>query len=154
MNDEVKVDAQFTPAKNHNGDTNHDKQWTDDGVRGLDVSDIPRIIGGMKEALDKFNFKAMFDYIANKYNLNILNPDTGKMLVYENAMSAVAKLSEIILEGTKFPAREFWLDNTWLQADIAFEFPIHCRIRKYEDEQLKVILEFIPFSTTVSGERG
>jgi hypothetical protein len=153
MNDEVKVDAQFTPAKHHNGDTNHDKQWTDDGICSLDVSDIPRILCGMKEALDKFNFNAMFDYIANKYGLNILNPDTGKMLVYKNAMSAVAKLSDILLDGTAYPAREFWLDNTWLQADIAFEFPIHCRIRTYEDEQLKVIMEFIPFSSTVSGER-
>lgn len=85
--------------------------------------------------------------IAREYDLNILNPDALKALMYENAMNAIATLSKIIIDGTSHPPMEFWLDETWLQTTIAFTLPIHCRIRQYPEEPLKVILEYIPFAT-------
>lgn len=85
--------------------------------------------------------------IAREYDLNILNPDALKALMYENAMNAIEKLSSIIIDGPSCPPMEFWFDETWLQASIAFPLPIHCRIRQYPEEPLKVILEYIPFAT-------
>lgn len=52
-----------------------------------------------------------------------------------------------------FKIIQLWFDETWLQADIAFTLPIHCRIRHYPEDQFKVILEFIPFATEMSIER-
>lgn len=153
MNNEAKMDATYTKAKHHDSDPNHDAQWENDGIKQLEVSDIPQITLSMKNALHKFNYKAVCDFMAREYDLNILNPDALKAFVYENAMNAIATLSKIIIDGASHPPREFWLDETWLQADIAFTLPIHCRIRQYHEEPLKVILEFIPFASEMSIER-
>lgn len=152
MNNEAKMDAKFTKAKHHNGEANHDTQWEDDGIRKLEVSDIPQITLSLKNALDKFNYKAVCDFMAREHELNILNPDTLKAFMYENAMNAITHLSKIIIDGSCAP-REFWFDETWLQANIAFTIPIHCRIRQYLEEPLKVILEYVPFATEMSIER-
>ena len=153
MNNEAKMDAELVRAKHHNGDPNHDTQWESDGIKKLEVSDIPQITLSMKNALYKFNYTAVCDFMASKHDLNILNPDALKSLMYENAMNAIAKLSQIIVDGTSCPPTEFWFDETWLQANIAFTLPIHCRIRHYPEDQFKVILEFIPFATEMSIER-
>ena len=153
MNNETKVDANFVKASHHNSDPNHDAQWENDGIRQLEVSDIPQLTLSMKNALDKFNYKAVCNFMASAHSLNILNPDALKAFMYENAMNAIAKLYSIIIDGTSNPPREFWFDETWLQADIAFTLPIHCRIRHYPEDQFKVILEFIPFATEMSIER-
>ena len=153
MNNEAKMDATYTKAKHHDSDPNHDAQWENDGIKQLEVSDIPQITLSMNNALYKFNYKAVCDFMAREHDLNILNPDALKSFVYENAMNAIASLSKIIIAGASHPPREFWLDETWLQADIAFTLPIHCRIRQYHEEPLKVILEFIPFATEMSIER-
>lgn len=153
MNNEAKMDAKFTKAKHHSCEPNHDAQWENDGIKQLEVSDIPQITLSMKDALDKFNYKAVCDFMARENDLNILNPDALKALVYENAMNAIANLSKIIIDGTSCPPREFWLDETWLQANIAFTLPIHCRIRQYPEEPLKVILEYIPFATEMLSKR-
>lgn len=153
MNNEAKMDAKFTKAQHHNSDPNHDAQWENDGIKKLEVTDIPQLTLAMKNALDKFNYKAVCDFMAREHDLNILNPDSLKAFVYENAMNAIANISRIIIEGTSFPPREFWFDETWLQASIAFTLPIHCRIRQYPEEPLKVILEYIPFATEMSIQR-
>lgn len=153
MNNEAKMDAELVRAKHHNGDPNHDTQWESDGIKKLEVSDIPQITLSMKNALYKFNYTAVCDFMASKHDLNILNPDALKSLMYENAMNAIAKLSQIIVDGTSCPPTEFWFDETWLQANIVFTLPIHCRIRQYPEEPLKVILEYIPFATEMSIQR-
>jgi hypothetical protein len=153
MNNEVKVDAKFVKAQHHNSNPNHDAQWETDGIKQLEVSDIPQITLSMKNALDKFNYKAVCDFMAREYELNILNPDALKAFMYENAMNVIATMTKILIEGTSCPPREFWFDETWLQADIAFTLPIHCRIRHYPEDQFKVILEFIPFASEMSIER-
>ena len=153
MNNEAKMDAKFVKANHHNGDPNHDAQWENDGIKELEVSDIPQITLSMKNALAKFNYNAVCKFMASEYDLNILNPDAVKALMYENAMNAIFNISKILIEGTSRPPREFWLDETWLQANIAFTLPIHCRIRQYPKEPLKVILEYIPFATEMSIER-
>ena len=153
MNNEVKMDAKFVKAQHYNSNPNHDAQWETDGIKQLEVSDIPRLTLSMKNALYKFNYKAVCDFMAREHELNILNPDALKAFMYENAMNAIATLSKLIIEGTSCPPREFWFDETWLQADIAFTLPIHCRIRHYPEYQFKVILEFIPFATEMSIER-
>lgn len=153
MNNEAKMDAKFTKAQHHNSDPNHDAQWENDGIKKLEVSDIPQLTLAMKNALDKFNYKAVCDFMAREHDLNILNPDALKAFVYKNAMNAIANLSKIIIDGTSCPPREFWLDETWLLANIAFTLPIHCRIRQYPEEPLKVILEFIQFATEMPIER-
>lgn len=153
MNNETKEDANFVKASHHNSDPNHDAQWENDGIRQLEVSDIPQITLSMKNALDKFHYKAVCNFMASAHNLNILNPDALKAFMYENAMNAIEKLSSIIIDGHSYAPREFWFDETWLQANIAFNLPIHCRIRKYPEEPLKVILEYIPFASEMSIER-
>ena len=153
MNNEVKTDAKFVKAQDHNSNPNHDAQWENDGIKQLEVSDIPRLTLSMKNALAMFNYQAVCEFMASKHDLNILNPDALKSLMYENAMNAIAKLSQIIVDGTSCPPTEFWFDETWLQANIAFTIPIHCRIRQYPEEPLKVILEYIPFATEMSIER-
>ena len=153
MNNEVKTDAKFVKAQNHNSNPNHDAQWENDGIKQLEVSDIPRLTLSMKNALAKFNYQEVCDFMARENDLNILNPDALKAFMYENAMNAIEKLSSIIIDGHSCAPREFWFDETWLQASIAFNLPIHCRIRKYPEEPLKVILEYIPFATEMSIER-
>ena len=153
MNNEVKTDAKFVKAQHHNSNPNHDAQWENDGIKQLEVSDIPRLTLSMKNALAKFNYQEVCDFMARENDLNILNPDALKAFMYENAMNAIAKLYSIIIDGTSNTPREFWFDETWLQADIAFTLPIHCRIRHYPEDQFKVILEFIPFATEMSIER-
>lgn len=153
MNNEAKMDAKFVKANHHNGESNHDAQWENDGIKKLEVSDIPQITLSMKNALDKFNYKAVCNFMASEHDLNILNPDALKALMYENAMNAIVNLSRIIIKGKSCPPSEFWFDETWLQANIAFTLPIHCRIRQYPEEPLKVILEYIPFATEMSIER-
>ena len=153
MNNEVKTEAKFVKAQDHNSNPNHDAQWENDGIKQLEVSDIPRLTLSMKNALAKFNYQAVCDFMARKNDLNILNPDALKAFMYENAMNAIEKLSSIIIDGHSCAPREFWFDETWLQASIAFNLPIHCRIRKYPEEPLKVILEYIPFATEMSIER-
>lgn len=153
MNNEAKMDAKFVKASHHNGDPNHDAQWENNGIKQLEVSDIPQLIISMKHALDKFNYKYVCNFMASEHDLNILNPEALKALMYENAMNAIAKLSSIIIDGPSCAPREFWFDETWLQANIAFTLPIHCRIRQYPEEPLKVILEYIPFATEMSIER-
>ena len=153
MNNEAKMDAKFVKAQHHESDPNHDAQWENDGIKKLEVSDIPQITLSMKNALAKFNYNAVCKFMSSEHDLNILNPDAVKALMYENAMNAIFNLSKIIIDGTSCPPREFWLDETWLQANIAFTLPIHCRIRQYPEEPLKVILEYIPFATEMSIER-
>lgn len=153
MNNEAKMDAKFTKVQHHISDPNHDAQWENDGIKKLEVSDIPQLSLAMKNALDKFNYKAVCEFMAREHDLNILNPDALKAFVYDNAMNAIANLSKIIIDGTSCPPREFWLDETWLLATIAFTLPIHCRIRQYPEEPLKVILEYIPYATEMSFER-
>ena len=153
MNNEGKMNAEFVKAKHHNGETNHDTQWESDGIKKLEVSDIPQITLSMKNALYKFNYTAVCNSMAREHDLNILNPDALKAFMYENAMNAISKLSSIIIDGASCPPTEFWFDETWLLASIAFTPPIHCRIRQYPEEPLKVILEYIPFATEMSIER-
>lgn len=150
MNNEVKINAKFTKAQHHSSNSNHDAQWENDGIKQLEVSDIPQITLSMNNALYKFNYKAVCDFMAREHGLNILNPDALKAFMYENAMNAIATMTKILIEGTSCPPREFWFDETWLHADIAFTLPIHCRIRKYPEELVKVILEFIPFASEMS----
>lgn len=120
MNNEAKMVAKFVKASHHIGDPNHDAQWKNNGIKQLEVSDIPQLIISMKHALDKFNYKAVCNFMATEHDLNILNPDALKALMYENAMNAIEKLSSIIIDGPSCPPMEFWFDETWLQASIAF----------------------------------
>lgn len=141
--------AKFAEASHHHSSCNHDAQWDDDGIHDLSVSDIPILIVKMHSALETFPYHAVTDYMATDNRLSIENPDTFKKLVSKNAMNAISVITGRLVEGKTVPL-EFWLDETWLQADIAFTLPIHCRIRRYSGEEPKVILEYIPshFSST------
>ncbi len=153
-----KVESDLAPAKivaaaHHQSNANHEKQWVDSGIpRQLEPEDIPTLITAFKDALAKFNFDAMFEDIAHRNKLSISNMEAGKTLAYAGAMEYLAKICRMIFNAKSVgvnPPTEFWLDNIWVQADIAFVVNLHCRIRRYSGDPLKVILEYIPMATQI-----